>query len=128
MKEILFSVSINDCKIEAITAGGPGGQHQNRSCTAIRITHEPSGAIGFSKDHRSQLQNKRTAFVRLCKTSEMKKYLMVQSAKVLGKKSIEDQVKETFIPKNLKLEYRQGKKYYYAESQITQEDINQLFD
>lgn len=53
-KTLCFSVTIKDCRVIASTHGGKGGQHANRSCTAIKIIHDPSGAVGQCRDYRSQ--------------------------------------------------------------------------
>ena len=60
-----LSVSIKDCRVDTFRAGGPGGQRQNKRDTGVRIVHEPSGAVGESRDERSQLQNKKLAFRRM---------------------------------------------------------------
>ena len=60
-----LSVSIKDCRVDTFRAGGPGGQRQNKVSSGVRIVHEPSGAVGQSRDERSQLQNKKLAFRRM---------------------------------------------------------------
>ena len=62
-KQFMFSVGIKDLDIQTFTAGGPGGQHQNRVETAVRLTHRPSGAVGESRSEKSQHRNKRLALV-----------------------------------------------------------------
>ena len=52
-------------KIEAIRGGGPGGQHVNKSNTAIRATYLPTGDSVFCHEERSQLMNKKLALSRL---------------------------------------------------------------
>lgn len=72
---LVLSVTLADCDVDTFTAGGPGGQHQNKSQTAIRIKHRDSGAVGESREHRSQLQNKRAAFRRMVETTTFKAWL-----------------------------------------------------
>lgn len=61
------TVEINrtDVRFEAFRAGGPGGQHQNKTDSAIRATHVPTGLSVVSRSQRSQHRNKEMALVRL---------------------------------------------------------------
>lgn len=54
-----------DVEIKAVRASGPGGQHVNKSSTAIQAKHLPSGISVFVQEERSQYQNKRIAYLRL---------------------------------------------------------------
>jgi ribosome-associated protein len=52
-------------RIDTYRASGPGGQHVNKTNSAIRITHEPSGVVVIAQDSSSQFRNKELAFERL---------------------------------------------------------------
>lgn len=52
-------------RIDTYRASGPGGQHVNKTNSAIRITHEPSGTVVIAQDSSSQFRNKELAFERL---------------------------------------------------------------
>ena len=54
-----------DLVFEALRAGGPGGQHQNRTESAVRATHRPTGVSVVARDERSQHRNKALAVARL---------------------------------------------------------------
>ncbi len=54
-----------DLVFEALRAGGPGGQHQNRTESAVRVTHRPTGASAVARDQRSQHRNRALALARL---------------------------------------------------------------
>ena len=51
--------------IEVFRASGPGGQHVNKTQSALRLTHLPSGVAVMSQDSPSQFRNRETAFKRL---------------------------------------------------------------
>jgi len=61
----VFSVKLADLREEQYRGSGAGGQKRNKTSSAIRFTHEPSGAIGESESQRSQHQNRREALRRL---------------------------------------------------------------
>jgi peptide chain release factor 1 len=51
----------HDVRFEATVGHGPGGQHRNKTATAIRATHVPSGEVVFIQSERSQQANKQRA-------------------------------------------------------------------
>jgi protein subunit release factor B len=68
VRERILSVTIHDCEVQHFRSGGKGGQNQNKRDTGARVIHHPSGARGESREERSQLQNKRAAFLRMVKS------------------------------------------------------------
>ncbi len=52
-------------RIDTYRASGPGGQHVNKTNSAIRLTHLPSGVVAIAQDSSSQFRNKDIAFERL---------------------------------------------------------------
>lgn len=54
-----------ECRVETFSAGGPGGQHQNRTESAVRLVHVPSGVRVVAREERSQHRNRTRALERL---------------------------------------------------------------
>lgn len=56
---------LKQCKVDAYRASGPGGQKRNKTSSAVRLRHVPTGLIVISEDSRSQHENKAKALRRL---------------------------------------------------------------
>ena len=61
--------------VEVFRASGPGGQHVNKTQSALRLTHLPSGVVVSSQDSPSQFRNRETAFARLIERLERLNYV-----------------------------------------------------
>ncbi|MEO9469797.1 peptide chain release factor H [Parasphingorhabdus sp.] len=70
-----------DIKYQAIRASGPGGQHVNKTDSAVRATHIPTGVSSISQDQRSQFANKKIARMKLALIFEEQKEMELSRSK-----------------------------------------------
>ncbi len=114
VEDVEVEINQNDLRIDTYRASGAGGQHVNKTSSAIRITHMPTGIVVSCQNERSQLQNKETAM------------------KMLRSKLYEKQVEErdSEIINTRRLQVGSGARsekirtYNYPQSRVTDHRIN----
>ena len=55
-----------DIRIETMRGSGPGGQHRNKTDSAVRLMHRPTGVMARCESERSQHRNRAAAYAILC--------------------------------------------------------------
>ena len=91
---------LKDCSIDTFRAGGKGGQHVNKTDSAVRITHLPTGTTATCRDERSQLQNKRKCLLQLREKLEALGYkppvrIPTKQPKTVKEKNLKEKKKQS---------------------------------
>lgn len=97
----------DDCDWAYTRGSGPGGQKKNKTSSAVHCKHRASGAKGYSEASRSQLDNKRDAFVKMVETDVFKSWHRMEVARKMGVLDlVERAVEQGMQPRHLKLEIK----------------------
>lgn len=79
---------IKECEISTFRSSGPGGQHVNKTDSAVRLIHLPTGITVTSQKERSQLLNKKTCLHKLREIVKRRNYVKPKRIKTKMPKSV----------------------------------------
>ncbi len=90
-RQRLFTVTRTDCEWQYYRGSGKGGQNRNKRDTAVRCVHRLSGAEATACDERSQGQNKRLAWKRMCQSAKFSAWVKIECARRGGLKILTEE-------------------------------------
>lgn len=120
-RKLLFSVTKDDCEWSYTKGTGAGGQKRNKTSSAVHCFHRPSGAHGYSESSRSQLDNRRDAFVKMSKSEEFQTWHRLEVLRRVGTLDQIDRTVEQELRK-IKIEIRVDGKWHEVKEHMLVDD------
>ena len=133
MDEVEFAINPADLQIDTFRASGAGGQHVNKTESAIRITHLPTGTVVECQDERSQHKNRERAMKILASRlydAEMERQYAAQAAdrkSQVGTGDRSERIRTYNYPQGRVTDHRIGLTLYKIE-QILNGDLEEVID
>ena len=131
--DVDIDINLNDLQIDTYRASGAGGQHINKTDSAIRITHLPSGIVVTCQDQRSQHKNKEKAMKVLRsklyeKAQEQQNTEIAQTRKFqVGTGDRSERIRTYNFPQGRVSDHRIGLTLYKIE-EILDGDLDEIID
>ncbi len=132
-EDVDVEINSEDLRIDTYRASGPGGQHVNKTSSAIRITHLPTGLVVTSQDQKSQHKNKARAMKVLrsrlldMQQSEQDSKISEERRVMVGSGDRSERIRTYNFPQGRVTDHRIGLTLYRLES-VLQGEIDPLID
>lgn len=134
-EEVEFSINPADLQIDTYRSSGAGGQHVNKTESAIRITHLPTGVVVECQDERSQHKNKDRAMQILrsklyeAEQAKQRAAIAAERKSQVGSGDRSERVRTYNFPQNRVTDHRlQGDNKNFGISGIINGDLDELLD
>ncbi|MDR3195925.1 MAG: peptide chain release factor 1 [Endomicrobium sp.] len=130
-EEVDCEIKMGDLRIDTYRASGAGGQHVNKTDSAIRITHLPTGLVVACQDERSQIKNRAKAFKVLRaklyeqKVWEHEKQLSNERKQQVGSGDRSEKIRTYNFPQNRITDHRIGYSVYNI-TEVMDGDLSEL--
>jgi peptide chain release factor 1 len=133
MEEVDFEINNADLQIDTFRSSGAGGQHVNKTESAIRVTHLPTGLVVECQDERSQHKNKERALKilrsRLAEIEREKQEAALASERKsqVGTGDRSERIRTYNYPQGRVTDHRIGLTLYKLE-QVLNGDLDEIID
>lgn len=132
-EDVEVELDMNDVRVDTYRASGAGGQHVNKTDSAIRMTHTPTGIVVQCQDERSQIKNRQKA-IKILKTRLYDQKMMEKTSEISEtRKSVvksgdrSDKIRTYNYPQNRVTDHRIGLTLYDLSS-IMEGDLYELIE
>ncbi len=132
-EEVELEIDPKDLQIDVFRSSGAGGQHVNKTSSAIRVTHLPTGMVVECQDERSQFKNKDKALKVLrsrlldIKVREQNEKISSERRLQVGSGDRSERIRTYNFPQGRVTDHRIGLTLYKLES-ILNGDLSELLD
>ncbi|QGG47089.1 peptide chain release factor 1 [Heliorestis convoluta] len=132
-EDVEIDINPNDLRIDVFCASGAGGQHVNRTESAVRITHLPSGVVVSCQDEKSQHKNRDKAMrvlrARLLEKAQEEAHGEVASARksMVGSGDRSERIRTYNFPQGRVTDHRIGLTLHRLEA-ILEGDLEEIID
>ena len=132
-EEVELEIAPGDLQIDTYRSSGAGGQHVNKTESAIRITHLPTGTVVECQDERSQHKNKEKA-MKILRSRLYERMLEEQNAKIASERKLQvgtgdrsERIRTYNYPQGRLTDHRIGLTLYRLEA-ILNGDLDEVVD
>lgn len=107
------TVCKEDLEISYYRGSGPGGQHRNKTDSACRMKHTPTGTVTKAEEHKKQGQNKKAAWKRM--TDILVPLMRAAASTQIEPSTSSERVRTYHEPNQRVKDHRSGKTYRYKD-------------
>ncbi|PWN00654.1 MAG: peptide chain release factor 1, partial [Massilioclostridium sp.] len=132
-EEVEFDINPTDIKVDTFRASGAGGQHVNKTESAIRLTYLPTGLVVECQDERSQHKNREKA-MKILRTRLYEQAMQEANDKIASERKAQvgtgdrsERIRTYNFPQGRVTDHRIGLTLYHLEQNLNG-DIDEIID